>query len=259
MMKSFVLYIIMCISVLSVNAQTLTEKAENAYSADKYSEAISIYNEIARTEGVSSDLYYNIGNAYYKSGQLGKAVLFYERALLLDPNNDDAKINLDFVRTKLVDKMQFSENIVDSAVKSFKNLMSPNGWAVTGIVAFLLLLAAVAVYFFNNNVLLRKIGFFSGFAFVILCIVANVMAVKAADALTDGRYAVVIKNASVLSTSPREPRSKAEEAFILHEGTKVEMLDSVVIKVDSVAQKWCDVKADDTHRAWINSADIEKI
>ena len=68
-----------------------------------------------------------------------------------------------------------------------------------------------------------------------------------------------MKPVSVLSTSPREPKSKIEEAFMLHEGIKVEMLDSVEVKVDSVSQKWFDIKSDDTHRAWIKASDIERI
>ena len=258
-MKRYILYVLICLSSLTVSAQSLTEKAEEAYMSDKYSEAVDIYEEIMQKEGISSDLYYNIGNAYYKSGRLGKAVLYYERALLLDPNNEDAQVNLDFVKTKLTDKLDFNENIVDSFVRNFRNLASPNGWAVVAIASFLLLLCAVAVYFFSNVVLLRKIGFFGGFLFLVVCIIANVMAVKTANAVTGSNYAVVMKNVTILSTSPREPRSKAEEAFMLHEGAKVEMLDSVVVKLDSIQQKWYDVKADDTHRAWINGADIEKI
>lgn len=260
MMGRFFIFILsVCFLSATASAQSLVKKAEDAYMSDKYGEAISIYQEIMQKEGVSSDLYYNMGNAYYKSGQLGKAVLFYERALLLNPNNADAQVNLDFVKTKLVDKMAFSENIVDSFVKSFRNITTPNGWSVIAIVSFLLILVAVAVYFFNGNVLLRKIGFFGGFAFIVICIVANVMAVKTAGAFEDSRFAVVMKPVSILSTSPREPKSKLEEAFVLHEGTKIELLDSVEVKIDSVAQKWFDVKADDTHRAWIKASDMEKI
>lgn len=260
MMGRFFIFILsVCFLSATASAQSLVKKAEDAYMSDKYGEAISIYQEVMQKEGVSSDLYYNMGNAYYKSGQLGKAVLFYERALLLNPNNADAQVNLDFVKTKLVDKMSFSENIVDSFVKSFRNITTPNGWSVIAIVSFLLILVAVAVYFFNGNVLLRKIGFFGGFAFIVICIVANVMAVKTAGAFEDSRFAVVTKPVSILSTSPREPKSKLEEAFVLHEGTKIELLDSVEVKIDSVAQKWFDVKADDTHRAWIKASDMEKI
>lgn len=260
MMKRFIVYILLIsFSTIAITAQSLAKKAEDAYMADKYGDAISIYHEIMQKEGVSSDLYYNLGNSYYKSGQIGKAILFYERALLLNPNNDDARTNLDFVRTKLVDKMTFSENIVDSFVRNFKSLTTPNGWAVIGIVSFLLILGSVAVYFFNENVLLRKIGFFCGLLFIMICVLANVMAVKTATEFEHNKFAIVMKPVSVLSTSPREPKSKIEEAFMLHEGTKVEMLDSVEVKVDSVSQKWFDIKSDDTHRAWIKASDIERI
>ena len=86
MMGRFFIFILsVCFLSATASAQSLVKKAEDAYMSDKYGEAISIYQEVMQKEGVSSDLYYNMGNAYYKSGQLGKAVLFYERALLLNP------------------------------------------------------------------------------------------------------------------------------------------------------------------------------
>lgn len=240
-------------------AQDFATKAGEAYAADKYNEAIELYNKAIEKEGISSDLYYNLGNAYYKSGFLGKAVVCYERAISLNPRNEEAKINLEFVNSKIADKFIADDNIVDSFAWQFMSLATPNGWAIVGIICFLLLLGAIALYVFNDHILLRKIGFFGGFVFLFLCIVANVVSAKLANRVTNSGCAVVMKNVTILSTSPREPKSKAEEAFLLHEGAKVKILDSVSVKVDSITTTWYDVTADEAHRAWIRGTDIERI
>ena len=91
-MKRNIMILLFSLFAFSISAQSLTQQAAAAYNADKYSEAIELYNRVLHEEGVSSDLYYNLGNCYYKSGLLGKAVLCYERALLYNPNNEDALI-----------------------------------------------------------------------------------------------------------------------------------------------------------------------
>ena len=86
-MKRNIIILLFSLFAFSISAQSLTQQAAAAYNADKYSEAIELYNRVLNEEGVSSDLFYNLGNCYYKSGLLGKAVLCYERALLYNPNN----------------------------------------------------------------------------------------------------------------------------------------------------------------------------
>ena len=158
---------------LMTSAQSITKQAAVADNADKYSEAIELYNRVLHEEGVSSDLYYNLGNCYYKSGLLGKAVLCYERALLYNPNNEDALTNLAFVNSKLADKIVDDENIVHVFFQRIVTLTTSNGWAIIAIVSFLLLIGAVALYIFSGVVLLRHIGFFVGGLFLLLPIAAH--------------------------------------------------------------------------------------
>lgn len=257
--KIIILSFLLFTAVLTGNASKLTEQAEKAYSDDKFSEAVDLYNQVIAEEGVSSDLYYNLGNAYYKSGYNGKAILCYERALLLNPGNSDATNNLDFVNAKLKDKFSNDENIVDTFADKVTGLLSFNGWAILAIISFILLLAAILVYFFNDTILVRKIGFFGGFAMLLLCIIANIVAFKKADNFVNSKYAIVTKEVAILSNSPREPKNKSEEAFMIHEGAKVEITDSVEVKSEQAQQLWYNVKADDTHVAWIKSSEIEKI
>lgn len=258
-MKRNIMILLFSLFAFSISAQSLTQQAAAAYNADKYSEAIELYNRVLHEEGVSSDLYYNLGNCYYKSGLLGKAVLCYERALLYNPNNEDALTNLAFVNSKLADKIVDDENIVHVFFQRIVTLTTSNGWAIIAIVSFLLLIGAVALYIFSGVVLLRKIGFFGGGVFLIVAIAANVIAFQAASRIKNHNYAIVQHDSVILSTSPREPKNKTEEAFMLHVGAKVELLDSLISTKDSVAVKWYEVKAGTNNRAWIKGEAIEKI
>lgn len=255
------LYIVafFCLSVQSLLAQTVSEKAEKAYTEDKYQEAVTLYEQLIKEGQVSSDLYYNLGNSYFKSGNLGKSVLSYERALLLDPNNAEAETNLAFVNSKIKDKMSNGENMMNTLYASILHSFSYNGWATLGIISFLLILVCAALYIFNEGVLIRKIGFFGGMSMILICLLANVFAFKSSKALTDSDKAVIIDYSVVLSLSPREPKSKSEEAFILNEGAKVEIIDSVEVKEGEIKQVWYNVQADDAHKAWIDSKHVEKI
>ena len=257
-------YIIGLVAMLFVamfaQSQTLQKKAENAYLSEKYNRAIELYNLAIEKDGLSTGIYYNLGNAYYKVGDLGHAVLSYERALLLDPNNADARASLAFVNSKLKDKPSNDENIIEALSKKIMTLTSANGWGVIGIVSFLLLLGAAGLYVFTGTVALRKTGFFAGLIFLTVCVIANVVGYRMGQRIRDSKSGVVISDNVILSVAPREPKTKADEAFVLHEGTKIYLLDSVEIKSgQAVAAKWYDVQVDDNHRAWIKAKDFEKI
>lgn len=262
-MKPVYVYIIAIILFpLSAMAQsqTLVQKADSAYNKDNFTEALNLYMDAARTEGTSTDLFYNIGNAYYRLGNIGKAVVYYERALLLDPNNQNAKDNLDFLSTKIVDvKTGGEQNILIEAINTLIGSNSSDTWATIAIVCFILFVGAVMMYIFSPVVILRKIGFFGGFVLLVVVIFTNIFAFKMRNIAERHDSAVITVPSVTLSTSPRIPKDKSEEAFILNEGTKIHILDSVMNTIDSIPDKWYDVKIDDAHRAWINSKNIEII
>ena len=143
-------------SVLTAAAQTLTEQAEAAYNNDDYNKALQLYQQAAKDEGTSSELFYNIGNVYYKLDKNGMAILYYERALLLDPNNQDARNNLDFVNGKAnlsIDRgSTYWKDSLDEIVRS----QSASTWGKIGIICFFAFIVAVAVYIFMNAVIVRR-------------------------------------------------------------------------------------------------------
>lgn len=240
-------------------AGAVDERADSAYNAEQYTDAIKLYSQAATADGTSSTLYYNLGNAYYRNGELAQAIIAYERALRLDPANKEAKTNLEFVNSKIVDKKgdtgTFFYNLLDSAANSAHS----NTWAWTALVFFIITIAAVAAYMFASGILMRKIGFFGGIISFIITVITIVLSIVAKNIARSSDTAIVTAQSTILSTSPRMPKNRTEEAMLLHEGTKVQILDSVSAPADTVTIMWYDVQVDNNHRAWIKSTDVEII
>ena len=249
-----ILLAVLALPLLATNANI--DRANQAYKQELYNEALKLYLQEAQQSGVSSALYCNIGDTYYRLKDNVHAVLYYERALLLDPSNGDARFNLEFVRGK----MQLPDDAGDSWFSNWVDQtvshLSSNTWAIIAIVTFLLFLAGVAAYLFLDNVLMRKIGFFGGAVLIAACILANLAAFHVYHKATDGNGAIIMPESVTLSTAPREPRGKEEEAFKLQQGTRVEIVDSVADKANG---KWLQVSTAGGHKAWVNAKEVEVI
>lgn len=259
MKKYIVSILIFCVGFVPIMGQSLVEKANAEYDKDKYSSALELYLQAAKDDGTSSDLYYNIGNTYYRMGDLGRAVLNYERALILDPSNEDVKTNLEFVNSKIQTKIIADKSFIIQVADDFVGLQTSNAWATLSVICFILLIAGILLYVFSSTILLRKIGFFGGGIMAILVIVSLICSFAMKSRVEAGDKAIVVSPSVTLSTVPRIPKDKTEEAFILTSGNKITIVDSVVTKAGEVQDVWYDVKADNTHRAWLKREHIEKI
>lgn len=239
-----------------LNEYDLTEMADSAYSADNFSLAEQLYGSALAEFGSSSVLFYNLGNTYYRLGNLGKAIVCYERALKIDPTNADAETNLEFVKSKITDRQEIEGGIFVNLWKSIVTTFEVDTWAWIAVALFALFLSGIVVYLFSSVVMVRKISFFGGALLFILCVVAVFISFAAANRVDDNSYAIILTPSSQLSTSPREARTQSEEAFLLHEGTKVQVVDSVATAAEG---KWYEVKVAGRDRAWIKAADVERI
>ena len=230
-------------------AQTLTEKAAEAYQKGDYAEAITLYEQSAEQDGVSSAFYYNLGNACYKDKRYPDAILNYERALLLDPSNDDARFNLDMARAYVTDKIEpVGTFFLVRWVNSVRDLFSSDTWAVIAVIAFLLFLTGVVLYFFCGNVALRKLGFFAGLLALLVSLGANRFAAVQKDILTRHDSAIVFAPTLTAKSSPSE---SGTDLFVLHEGTKVRLLDKV--------GAWSEILLEDGNRGWVPTEKLEVI
>lgn len=237
----------------------LIQEADNAYMNDNFEQALQLYNQAADNDGVSSNLYYNIGNCYYRLGNMGKAIVNYERALKLDPSNNDAAANLAFVNTKIVDKPVDNSSLTEKIGERIINKFTANTWAWITFTIFALFIAAAAGYIFLSAVMLRKTCFFSGLVLIALTFCGIAVTITSARRTVSNENAIIISESVNLGTSPRAPKDKSEEAFLLHEGTRLQIVDSLTTTNGETRSKWYEVKVDRDHRAWINSDNIEKI
>ena len=240
-------------------AMTLAEQGDSAYNKKNFAEALTFYREALEKDGSSSDLYNNIGNTYYRLNDLGHAVINYERALSLDPSNVDAKTNLDYVKTKIIDKPEDDSTFLSNLHQRIIAAFAPYTWAWIAFLIFVLAVGAVALYMFTSNVNLRKVGFFGGFVLLAVFGYALIVAFGAASRHDSHEYAVVIAPTTNLRSTPATSNSKTDKVVPIHEGTRVLILDSVPTPDDPSTRMWYDVKINNTSRAWVSAADVERI
>lgn len=258
-MKHIIAFCSVFIFACYISATPLAEQADSAYNKEDYAEAIRLYNEAISTDGVSATILYNLGNAYYRDNRLGKAILSYERALALDPSNEDAAINLKFVRTRIEDAPEDDSSFLSNLHKRIVSNMSPDAWAWVALTIFIILLATIAMYIFSSNVIMRKTGFFGGIVLIFIFIYVFAIAYQTASAYKSHDKAIVIVPTTNLSSAPRSNRGEKEKVVPIHEGTKVLILDSLSTPDDPNVGKWYDVKINNSSRAWLNAADVERI
>src|SRR5574344_274733 len=244
-----VLMIVVLFAFPLVVSATPKADADSAYVHENYQKAIAGYEDILR-HGENADIYYNLGNAYYRSDNITRAVLNYERALLLNPGDEDIRFNLDMARSKTVDKITpASEMFFVTWYRSFVNLMSVDGWAHTAVACFIMFILLTLLYLFNNKVLFRKIGFFGGVVMLSVFCLSNLFAYQQRNQLIHRTGAIIISSAvSVKST----PAANGTDLFVLHEGTKVTITD------DSM-QEWKEIKIADGKEGWIETRQMEVI
>lgn len=235
------------------------QMADSAYNKEAYTEAIELYKKALAETGRNADIYYNLGNAYYRQGNMAQAVLAYERALRINPAFKEARANLDFVNSRLEDKPEDNNSLLTRGHNGVIAAMSANGWAWTAFAAFVLLCGAVALYIFSSNVFVRKLGFFGGMALLVITIYFVVVAADASSRMNDHSEAIVTVPSTLLNSVPRQPK-QTEKVVPLHEGTKVQIVDSVATPDDSKSPRWYNVRiGGGSTGAWLRATDVERI
>ncbi|MCM1032203.1 MAG: tetratricopeptide repeat protein [Odoribacter sp.] len=232
--------------------------ADSAYNRDQFGEAIMRYTSILDSCGPSSDVYYNLGNAHYRHGNLAGAVLNYERSLRIDPTNEDARANLNFVNSRLQDRPEDNNSLFTRLHQSVVASATANTWAWVSLFTFVALCAAVALYIFSGNITMRKIGFFGAIILIILAIYFIVVASDASSRINDRSEAIVTAPSTMLNSTPRQPK-QTEKVVPLHEGTKVEIIDSVSTPDDPVSPRYYKVRINGSTPAWLRATDVEII
>lgn len=245
--------------VKAETAATLSAKADSAYNSKNYTEAADLYKTLIKEYGVSSDIYYNLGNTYFRMGKIAQSVLAYERALKIDPSNKDARINLDFVNTTLEDKPEDNSSILGKIHSEVIALMSPNAWAWTAFALFALIIGLIAIYLFFSNVTTRKVGFFGAMVLFIVLVYTTIVAYQSAAAIDNNDIAIVTTPSANLTPAPSAKTDKTDKIVPVHEGTRLVIIDSVNAASNDGAQLWYHVKVNNSTAAWIDASNVERI
>ena len=224
--------------------------ADSAYAEADYATAAHIYEQLIAEYGESAAVYYNLGGAYYKMDEIARSILNYERALLLDPSNEDAKFNLDLARSKAVDKNAvMTELFFVRWYHDFAAIMSADAWAKASILCFIICIACFTLFIFGKKRKTKKIIFTFALLSLLGCVCANVMASGQAAKLKHRENAIIMEpSVTVRST----PSANGTELFVLHEGKKV------TIKDDSM-KAWKEIEIEDGNIGWLPAESIERI
>ena len=228
---------------------SIWKSAEDAYSMGDFDGAIKEYETLVSSGAASPSLFYNLGNAHYRKGNIGKSILNYERALKLDPSDADARHNLELVRTQTLDKIDnVPQFILFSWIQKVKYSLSSNVWAVVSLVFLALGLVLLLLYRYSRRTSSRKLFFIIAmiaFLFTLVCFLFSFSLARNAQSEDTG---IVIENIGSVKSAPA---AGGNSIFVLHEGTKVKILESV--------QNWYKVEIADGRQGWIKSSDVEVI
>ncbi len=224
-------------------------EGDSAYMRNDYASAIQIYENLLK-RGEAAEIYYNLGNSYYKSDDIAKAILNYERALLLQPGNADIRANLEIARSKTIDKVASVPDIFFIAwTKSLINCLSVDAWAKLGIVFFVLLLVSLSLFFFSKQIVWKKSGFIAGIIFLAFAVLSNVFASEQKSELMNRNEAIIMSPSVTVRSTPSE---SGTGLFVLHEGHKIEIKDNSM-------REWKEIRLDDGKVGWVPTSAIEVI
>ena len=253
MIKRIVPFFFLCFVFQVFPAQesekALFENANKLYENGEYKEAEKMYVQLLEKDYISDDLHYNLGNALFKTNQLAKAILHYEKALKINPSNEDAAYNLELANNKTIDKV---EAIPDLFLyrwwQAIYNFLSVDHWAKLTVILFTLALLGFSLFLFSSAISLRKLGFYSILIFTFLALASWFLASQHNKAFSAEKSAIIMLPTVNILSAPSEGSS---QLFVLHEGTKVNIKDKT--------EGWLKVSLPNGNEGWIVSSELEVI
>ena len=246
--RGAVVLLLMLMLPMGMQAVTKSE-ADSAYVDGNYQRAIELYSQLLE-KGVSAELYYNLGNSYYRMEDITQAILAYERALRLSPGDSDIRFNLQMARSKTVDKIvPESEMFFVTWYRSLVNMASADGWARLALIAMALAIVLLLVYLFTSPVWLRKVGFFGGLVMLLCLVLSHLFAWQQMRQSGLRSGAIVVQSAVPVKSTPVD---NGTDLFILHDGTRVDIIDDSMID-------WKEIRVPDGKQGWVETSQIEVI
>lgn len=245
-----VVFVFVCLTLNSFGQATANlEVASTSYAKGDYQAAITAYEQVLATGKHSEALYYNLGNSYFKYGDLGRAILNFERVLLFDPSDEDALNNLAVARLQLKDEIS---SIPSFFLKTWwinlRNIASVNVWGILGLLLFWGGIAGLAFWQLAKIRKKRKQGFLIGIVLILLSLLPISLALSANAHAKNSDEAIILSKETTLRSGPDK---LSNEVAVLHQGTKVELLDLI--------DTWHKVRLANGEKGWLVAGSFEEI
>lgn len=229
--------------------QILIDSAKIYYQQKQYDKAVKIYQKILADGFESGMLYYNMANAYYKMNKINDAILNYERAKRLLPNNKDIEYNLAIANQQITDKIdKVPEFFLKTWLKTFRGIFSTNTWAIVSIVSFVLFLALAFVFFFTVSYQTKRLSFWLGILAFVLSVNSFIFSYQTKKDLTERNTAIIFEPVINVKSSPSD---NGTDIFVIHEGTKV--------TITQESGDWVEIKLANGNKGWIKRDLLEII
>ena len=252
-MKRIIIYTTLLLVTLSVSASSVSaerwEAGNKAYIEGNYEQAIEEYKAILDGGEYSMKLYYNLANAYFKTGAIGKSILYYNKALRIAPSQEDVRHNLAIAEAQTKDRISvIPEFFLNRWLRTLRNSMSCTAWSISSLVSFALLLVFALLFLLASRIRWRKAGFYGALCGFLLFLVTTSFAVSSRNDMLQHDEAIVMGTAISVKSSPDR---SATDLFVLHEGTKVSVLSEV--------DEWREITIADGKKGWVEDKNIEEI
>jgi tetratricopeptide (TPR) repeat protein len=252
-MRQILLIIPVILMLFQAGAQnprvSLISQANEAYNNGSFTEAISLYGSVIDSGYVSAELYYNLGNAYYKVKDIPSAILYYEKALKLDPKDEQTRFNLHIANSQITDKIEAVPAMFYVRWwKALSGMFAPDAWARVTIGLLILLIILVTIFIVTRNMAIRRMTFWAGLIFSVLLLTSFYIAYQQYNLQSSDNYAIVFTPTVTVKSSPAK---NSVDLFVIHEGTKVEITDQV--------EGWYEIRIANGSIGWLPMDSMKKI
>jgi len=221
----FLMLVVVSLHVSAINPDSLMIQANRAYDHQQYDSAINMYQRVLKMGLVSPKLYFNLGDAYFRQKDMPSAILYFEKAKKLAPNNEDIQYNLDLANTMIPDKIEkVPEMFLKRWWNYFYDMFDANTWAILSLVTFAVFVLLVGIFILSQGRGTRKVSFFTGILMLLVAIAAFGLASQKAYYLQHHNEAIIF---TPTITAKSSPTPNSVDLFVIHQGAKVRLLDEV--------------------------------
>jgi len=235
--------------MFAINPDSLIASANTAYNQGLYDSALNTYSKVINEGVESGELYYNMGNAYYKNSDVASAILYFEKAKKLLPNDADIQYNLNIANSMIVDKIEkVPELFYHQWWNTIYNIMGADAWAIFALISFSLLIVTIGLFILSKKRGDRKLSFYVGVLFLAITIASSALASQKYYLNIERKGAIIFTSSITVKSSPTQ---NSVDLFVIHEGTKVKIIDRI--------DNWVEIKIQNGSTGWLPEKSIKEI